>query len=194
MAKHPSGAAESYWLFDTGIGFCGVAWSAHGLTRLQLPESDRARTEDRLRERTHAAQPTDPPQAIAGAILEIELYLLGTRPDFTTAPLDLSAVPPFDRAVYDLAQRVNWGQVTTYGEIAKALGEPGAARAVGAALGRNPIPIINPCHRVVGSDGKAVGFSAFGGTLTKESLLYLEGIRIDGAPLLPGMEPRPRRR
>jgi methylated-DNA-[protein]-cysteine S-methyltransferase len=94
----------------------------------------------------------------------------------------------------DAARSVNWGHVITYGDIAKKIGEPGGARAVGAALGRNPVPIVIPCHRIVGSDGKAVGFSAFGGTLTKESLLFLEGIRIDGAPLLPGMEPRKRRK
>jgi methylated-DNA-[protein]-cysteine S-methyltransferase len=85
---------------------------------------------------------------------------------------------------------LDWGQTATYGELARQVGSPGAARAVGQAMGHNPVPIIIPCHRVLAAGRKIGGFSAYGGAVTKERLLALEGVHLgDGTPLLPGLLP-----
>ncbi|MDQ7850993.1 MAG: type II toxin-antitoxin system prevent-host-death family antitoxin [Armatimonadota bacterium] len=90
-------------------------------------------------------------------------------------PLDLSLVPPFERAVLQALRRIPPGQVRTYGQIARALGRPSAARAVGTACARNPLPLLIPCHRVVRSDGKLGGYSMRGGAALKRQLLEAEG-------------------
>ncbi len=96
-----------------------------------------------------------------------------------TVPLDLGAITDFQRQVYDHLTGVEYGRLTTYGEIAEALGlGPSAARAVGGAVGANPVSIVVPCHRVIGADGALHGFS--GGLSRKATLLRLEGIVVDG--------------
>ena len=87
--------------------------------------------------------------------------------EFDQVPLDLGGVPPFHRAVYADILMLGWGETTTYGDIARRLGDVGLARAVGQALGANPIPLIVPCHRVLASNGKTGGFSAPGGVRPK---------------------------
>jgi methylated-DNA-[protein]-cysteine S-methyltransferase len=180
-------AREHYCLFDTAIGLCGVAWSESGLTRLQLPQSDRGATERRLKAR--AAKCDNPPDAVRRVIAEIQRYLMGETVDFSAVGVDLANADAFQRKVYETARSLGWGQTASYGELALKIGEPGAAREVGQALARNPIPIIVPCHRIVASGNRIGGFSAPGGTLTKKWLLALEGA---GEPLLPGMLPMPR--
>jgi methylated-DNA-[protein]-cysteine S-methyltransferase len=103
---------------------------------------------------------------------ELDEYFSGTRHDFDL-DLDLSPVPAFHRQVLQELARVPFGQVTTYGALAAKVGKPHAARAVGGAMNRNPIPIVLPCHRVIGSDGSLVGYA--GGLERKELLLRLEG-------------------
>lgn len=94
--------------------------------------------------------------------------------------LDLSGVTSeFQRDVYDRLQEIEFGHVTSYGQIASDIGKPDQARAVGQAVGANPIPIVIPCHRVVGADGRLTGFS--GGLSVKVSLLKLEGVDVEGA-------------
>ncbi len=116
--------------------------------------------------------------------------MAGERIDFSGIALDLAGVGPFHRSIYEALCRVGWGETTTYGALARQAGDVGASRAVGQAMGRNPIPIIIPCHRVLASGGKPGGFSAFGGAVTKQRLLALEGVHLDGgAPLLPGLLP-----
>ena len=179
-----------YCLFDTAIGAVGVAWSAHGVTRLQLPESSRAATERRLRGRPASAFESQPPPPIERAIDAVQRYMTGERVAFSGIKLDLTGVGPFHCSIYEALRRIGWGETTTYGALAQQAGDPGASRAVGQAMGRNPVPVIIPCHRVLASGGKAGGFSAFGGTVTKQRLLALEGVHLDGgAPLLPGLLP-----
>jgi methylated-DNA-[protein]-cysteine S-methyltransferase len=182
-------APMRYCLFDTPIGPVGVAWRARRLSRLQLPEASRAATERRLRGRSATAMPDDPPPQIAGAIASIRSYLAGERIDFSAVALDLADVSPFHRRIYEALRRIGWGETTTYGALARQAGEPHAARAVGQAMGRNPLPIIIPCHRVLASGGKPGGFSAYGGAVTKQRLLELEGVRLgaEATPLLPGL-------
>jgi methylated-DNA-[protein]-cysteine S-methyltransferase len=183
----------SWCLFDTAIGACGVAWTSRGLTRLQLPEADRQVTEKRLRARTIGPS-ADPSPATGRAIAEIQRYLTGGKVDFTGVALDLAGVSPFYRRVYEAARAIGWGHVSSYGELARLAGCPGEAREVGQALARNPVAIIIPCHRILAKDKRIGGFSAYGGTLTKEHLLSLEGVVLDGdAPLLPGLLPARRR-
>jgi methylated-DNA-[protein]-cysteine S-methyltransferase len=177
-------------LFETAIGICGVAWSVRGLVALALPERDGAATEKRLRAKSHSACAAEPPPEIAAAIMQIQKYCAGERIDFSSVPLDLSAIDPFRRRLYETMRAIGFGQTTTYGELAKQTGASDweAARDIGAAMGKNPLPIVVPCHRVLAAGGKLGGFSAYGGTQTKEKLLALEGVRLDGgAPRLPGL-------
>lgn len=96
-----------------------------------------------------------------------------------SVPLDLSRVPPFHARVYEVARTIPPGTTLTYGEIARRLGEPGAARAVGQALGANPFAPIVPCHRVLAAGGGTGGFSADGGVATKRRLLEIEGVHLE---------------
>jgi methylated-DNA-[protein]-cysteine S-methyltransferase len=102
---------------------------------------------------------------------QIERYLSGNRTEFDL-PLELDG-SDFQRHVWDYLLTIPWGQTRTYGEVAEAIGAPGAARAVGTACGKNPVLIVVPCHRVVGSDGRLGGY--VGGKAVKEWLLALEG-------------------
>ena len=131
-----------------------------------------------------------PPAPVREAIALLERYFAGERIDFARVALDLVAVGSFHRAIYDVARSLGWGQTATYGELARQVGSPGAARAVGQAMGHNPVPVIIPCHRVLAAGRKIGGFSALGGALTKERLLALEGVHLgNGTPLLPGLLP-----
>jgi methylated-DNA-[protein]-cysteine S-methyltransferase len=175
-------------LFDTSLGTVGLAWSERGITRLQLPEAGRVATERRLRRHAPAAARADPTAAIEDVIDRLQRYMAGRRTDFSAIALDLAGISAFHRAIYDAARRVGWGETTTYGALARQAGAPDAARAVGQAMGRNPVPIIIPCHRVLASGRKIGGFSAHGGATTKQRLLGLEGVHLgDGAPMLPGL-------
>jgi methylated-DNA-[protein]-cysteine S-methyltransferase len=173
-----------YTLFATPLGHCGLAWSARGLTGVQLPEVDIHATRARMRRRFPDSPELAPPSTAQVAIDAITALLEG-RPgepsDLTHLPLDMDGVPPFHQRVYELTRRIPPGETLTYGEVAKQLGEPGAARAVGQALGANPYAPVVPCHRVLGAGAKGVGFSAHGGTQTKLKMLEIEGARF-GAP------------
>jgi methylated-DNA-[protein]-cysteine S-methyltransferase len=177
---------QYYCLFDTAIGTCGVAWSRLGVTRLQLPEADRSATEKRLGARSTRAGHAMPAE-IDQLIADMQGYMSGRKISFDSVAIDLGDVEPFRRKVYEAARALLWGQTVSYGELARRTGSPGTARAVGQALARNPVPIIIPCHRVLAKGRRIGGFSAPGGTVTKERLLALEGVSIDvGTPLLPG--------
>jgi methylated-DNA-[protein]-cysteine S-methyltransferase len=178
-------------LFPTAIGTCGVAWSEHGLVALALPERDETTTEKRLRSKSQSAGVAEVPAAIAQAISLIQKYCAGERVDFSSVPLDLSGVDASRRHVYETMRALRFGETTTYGALARRTGATDedweAAKIVGAAMGKNPIPIVVPCHRVLAAGGKPGGFSAYGGTATKEKLLALEGVHLDGNPRLPGL-------
>lgn len=107
------------------------------------------------------------------ALHQIGEYLRGERRTFYI-PLDLSASTPFQRQVYQAVMAIPYGQTRTYGQVAALIGSPNAARAVGAANGANPLPILIPCHRLVGADGRLRGYGGVGGTTTKQWLLDLE--------------------
>lgn len=119
-----------------------------------------------------------PPVHLLRALDALQAYLQ-RRIRVFDVPLDLGGVTDFQRQVYDHLMTIPYGHVVTYGDVAKALGMPdGAARAVGQAVGANPVSIVIPCHRVVGSDGALHGYG--GGLARKAALLRLEGIDVDG--------------
>jgi methylated-DNA-[protein]-cysteine S-methyltransferase len=172
----------SFALFDTPIGHCGLVWGERGLIGASLPESSAGATRARIRRRYAQAREAAPPADVQLVIARIVRLLNGEADDLMDIVLDMSAVPGFNRRVYDIARHIGPGTTRTYGEIAVQLGEPHAAREVGQALGANPFPIIVPCHRVLAAGGKAGGFSASGGTRTKLRLLEIERAPLGGSP------------
>lgn len=177
----PSMVAAGYALFPTAIGACGIAWSERGVLGLHLPAALEADTRASLARRFPEAAECDPPEDVEQAIAGITALLEGRRVDLSAVPLDMDAVPPFQRRVYDAARRIPPGRTRTYGEIAVELGGSDA-RAVGQALGQNPLAIIVPCHRVLAAGGQTGGFSAPGGVQTKLRLLAIERARPHGEP------------
>jgi methylated-DNA-[protein]-cysteine S-methyltransferase len=188
MATEPT--SVHHHVFDTGIGPCGVAWNARGLVGVQLPEANRAATERRLARRTGSAGAATAPPWVAAIAADIGRYLAGERVDFSAVSVDLSGLDPFRQRLYGALRTLSWGRTTTYGELARQLGASDweGAREVGEAMGRNPVPVVVPCHRVLAAGGKLGGFSAHGGAGTKAKLLALEGVHLDGnTPRLPGL-------
>lgn len=173
-------SAVGYTLFDTAVGRCGVAWGERGLIAVGLPEGRDAATCARLVRHAAGARELTPPPDVQTAIDGIVALTAGAPVDLAGVVLELDRVPDFERGVYEVARAVPVGATTTYGAIADRLGAgPAAARAVGQALGRNPWPIVVPCHRVVAAGGRLGGFSARGGTDTKLRLLEIERAHAD---------------
>lgn len=166
-------------VFDTALGEFGIGWTDAGVARVLLPGSDHAELAERLSR--DGAQPGRPTMAIDAVINRIEDYADGAAIDFADVSLDLGRVPAFHQRAYALLVKIGWGQTTTYGALARQLGDVTLSRAVGQAMGANPIPLIIPCHRVLASDGKPGGFSAPGGAESKLRMLALEGVTV-GAP------------
>ena len=164
-------------VFDTAVGPCRIAWTERGVCLLRLPTPALQRERER-----RGAQDGALPPAMREVVARVQRHLDGTADDFADVPLDLDGTPPFDRRVYEAARRVPSGEVTTYGAVAKSIGAPDAARDVGSALGRNPITIVIPCHRVLAANGALGGFSAFGGAELKRALLAIEGVTIEPHP------------
>ncbi|ATC23628.1 methylated-DNA--[protein]-cysteine S-methyltransferase [Caulobacter vibrioides] len=179
---------QGFALFDTAIGRCGLAWSQSGLIGVQLPEATPGAAWARLRKRFPDAVEADPPPELEAVIDRVRDLLAGDRDDLADIVLDVKGQSAFNLRVYAIARAIPPGETSTYGQVARALGEPGAARAVGKALGENPWPIVVPCHRVLGSSGSMGGFSASGGSATKAQLLTIEKARTSGAPTLFDLE------
>ena len=165
--------------FDTELGVCAVRWSAIGIAGVELPS--------RL---TRVLPPLGDgiavPDFVRVAIDGMAAVLAGERLDLGEIPLDDGRIDPFRRQVYAATRAIPPGTTATYGEIARAIGLPSGARDVGAALSRNPFPIVVPCHRVIAANGALTGFSAAGGLATKHRMLELEGAPGFGQQLLFG--------
>jgi methylated-DNA-[protein]-cysteine S-methyltransferase len=167
--------ASRFHLFDTAVGRCAMAWRENVITRVLLPAENDAHLVTSIKRRDPSATPSAPPANFAAVIDKICALTEGKAQRFDGAPIDRNAIEPFAARVYDALDAVPFGATATYGEIAERLGDKGLARAVGAALGANPFPIIIPCHRVTASGGGMGGFSAPGGLATKRKLLEIEG-------------------
>src|SRR4051794_9150362 len=181
----------AFALFDTALGLCAIVWGERGARAVSLVEGDAAATRGRLARRYPAATEADPPPPIAAAIAGIKANLDGQRHDFSGVEVDFGDLPSFNRAVYAVASSIPFGSTLSYGDVAQAVGEAGAAQAVGRALGQNPVPVIVPCHRVVAAGGRLGGFSAPGGADTKRRLLAIEAAKFGLGPDL--FDPPPRR-
>jgi methylated-DNA-[protein]-cysteine S-methyltransferase len=167
---------DQYHVFDSFLGLCGIVWSPKGVTRVQLPERDTSALHARM-PKGERQEREGLPRDVARAVAKLTRYFEGEKVDFVDLSLDLSACSAFNREVYEAARLVSWGETATYGELARRAGSPGAARAVGHALARNPVAIVIPCHRILSAGAKIGGFSAHGGIALKERLLGLEGVR-----------------
>jgi methylated-DNA-[protein]-cysteine S-methyltransferase len=173
----------AYTLFHTSIGACGIAWGARGIVAVQLPCANESATLARLLRAQGAAGGQRPGREIQRTMDDIVALLAGESRDLQHARLDLAQVPPFHQCVFEIVRKIPPGQTRSYGEVAALCGDRRAARAVGQAMARNPVPIIVPCHRVLAAGGRSGGFSAPGGVSTKLRLLAIEGALC--APLSP---------
>lgn len=161
-----------------------MAWGAHGILAMQLPEVDAAATQARLLKASGPLAQALPPPEVARAIAAVQALLAGQLQHIDaldmdacmeSVALDMQRVTDFQRRVYALTRRIPPGQTRTYGQLATALGNKNSARAVGHALGLNPFAPLVPCHRVLAASGKLCGFSAHGGVATKLQMLQTEG-------------------
>jgi methylated-DNA-[protein]-cysteine S-methyltransferase len=175
--------AQHYFIFETAGGFCGIAWNDVGITRFQLPTKSAAATERILLRRIPGAESAAPPPEVVEAVAAVKRYFEGEETDFSGFTLDLAEQDAFFKQIYAAARRIGWGHATTYGALAKELGAgPEAARDVGQAMAKNPVPLIIPCHRVLAAGGKVGGFSAPGGSAAKARMLELEGVHVAPRP------------
>jgi methylated-DNA-[protein]-cysteine S-methyltransferase len=175
---------QHFALFDSKIGLCAIAWGPRGINGTQLPMGGEAKIRTRISQRHADASEAEPTVEVQQAIDRITKLLAGERDDLTDIPLDLDGVPDFNRGVYAIARTIPPGKTVTYGDIAKQLGGVELSRDVGQALGRNPCPIVVPCHRVLAAGNKPGGFSANGGVVTKLKMLEIEGALVSHTPSL----------
>jgi methylated-DNA-[protein]-cysteine S-methyltransferase len=157
---------------ETAAGWVGIAWSEDGLLAVTLPQPDEVAALRRLPQPAGASPQPPPGLDIAGLAEKLRRYFLGEDVAFPE-PLHPGLGSAFQRQVWALTQAIPRGQTRTYGQLARLAGREGAARAVGQAMARNPWPVIVPCHRVVGHDGRLTGYG--GGLALKGDMLAMEG-------------------
>ena len=179
-----------YALFETALGWAGIAWDGGKLAGVYLPERDVEAARRGFLRRLPEAVEAGPPAHVQAIIADVRDLLAGGKPDLSGAPIDLARVPDFNARVYGICRAIPPGETLTYGEIATRLGDRLLARDVGAALGQNPWPIVVPCHRVTAAGGKLGGFSARGGAAAKRRLLTIEGAAA-AIPAPPKTKPAP---
>jgi methylated-DNA-[protein]-cysteine S-methyltransferase len=164
--------AGRFYLVETKLGWIGLVLLANGLRATTLPRASR---DDAFREVVEmgAVEPVSEVEAVAAARLVRDLA--EGRPADIAGLIDWNGVTGFRRAVLEEALRIPPGETRSYGWLAERVGRPRAARAVGRVMATNPLPIVVPCHRVIGSDGSLRGYGA--GLHVKEALLRAEGAR-----------------
>lgn len=161
LTGFPSEPSGHFWALSTEVGLC---WTGFGITRQAFLHTVSKKLPLNSALESHFPYPVRE---------QVESYLSGRRREFSL-PLDWGGMSPFQTAVYQAVLEVPYGRTKTYGEIAAQLGKPNAARAVGAANAANPLPLIIPCHRLVGADGALKGYGSGRGIPTKAWLLELE--------------------
>ncbi|HZS94920.1 MAG TPA: methylated-DNA--[protein]-cysteine S-methyltransferase [Chloroflexota bacterium] len=179
--------AESILAIDAGTivageaatpeGAFGAVFTSRGLARLTFPDESYTDVEAWPRKLAPEARVVDEHPALDALSAQLTAYFEGTLRDFSI-PLDLRGTP-FQLAVWQALTEIPYGETRSYGAIARAIGRPQASRAVGMANHQNPVPIVVPCHRVIGSNGTLTGYG--GGLLLKARLLELEGVMLISA-------------
>jgi methylated-DNA-[protein]-cysteine S-methyltransferase len=157
-------------VFETALGGLAIGWTEAGVSRVLLP----GEAPERMRERLVARGGVEDDTGQGEVVARIVAYAEGAEDAFRDVALDLSAVPELNRRIYEHIRGLGWGETTTYGAIARWLGDVAMSRTVGTAMGQNPIPLIVPCHRVLAADGRTGGFSSPGGVRAKMEMLALE--------------------
>jgi methylated-DNA-[protein]-cysteine S-methyltransferase len=165
---------QRFAIFDTALGHCGMVWTDRGIAGVNLPEGSEEKTRARVKKRFPEAIEAAPSADTQKIIAEVVALIAGEKIDFSHVTLDHAPLPEFSKRVYDIVRTIPIGHTLTYGDIAKKLGDVSLSREVGQAMGKNPTPVIMPCHRVVAASGKTGGFSAPGGVDTKMKLLSIE--------------------
>ncbi len=165
----------NYTIFDTDAGWVGILSSQVGLRRATLPQPSAQEARKLLGESANQAKRS--PHLFHSLTERLRSYFAGHRTTFNDR-LDLSGATLFQREVWETTTLIPYGETRSYGWVAEQIGEPGAARAVGQALGRNPLPVIIPCHRVLTSNGRLGGYSS--GIETKRKLLHMEAAAMPG--------------
>ncbi len=161
---------------DTPIGVLHIVATPKGVAQVDFVSTKQGRAQSKKTSPTPAAKQAR--AHIANALRQIREYFSGRRSDFDL-PLDLHGTPN-QQMVWQGLLEIPYGKTLSYGELAEKIGAPRAARAVGTACGRNPVPVIVPCHRVIGSTGGLHGYG--GGLWRKKLLLELEGVLPKGNP------------
>jgi O-6-methylguanine DNA methyltransferase len=173
-----------YDVFRVSLGWCAAARGGKGICAFVLPIPSAQIAEAEILALTAqwlpagAPAPRRSPSALRRLAEAAAQYFDGETVRFDEFPLDLSSGTPFQRRIWSVIGRIPYGQVRTYRWIGVETGRPEAARAIGRAVGANPVPLLIPCHRIVGSDGSLVGFSAAGGIGLKMKMLELEKVRM----------------
>jgi len=167
-----SNTKYEYTVFRTNWGYFGLCCSKTGIVRTSLPAKTKTAAENQLFKGLTGCVQNN---AIYKPLQDkIRAYYQGTYVDFSKTPVDLSLLTPFTQQISLLCMGIKLGNIMSYKDLAALAGRPNAARATGCVMARNPIPLIIPCHRVIGSDGSLGGFSAAGGTAAKKRMLALE--------------------
>lgn len=175
---------QQFAIFETTLGHCGITWTRRGIAGVDLPAGSEEKTRARVKKRFPEAIETPPSPEIQKIVSEVVALIAGEKIDFSHVVLDHAPLPEFSKRVYEIVRAIPIGHTLTYGDIAKKLGDVALSREVGQAMGKNPTPIIMPCHRVVAASGKTGGFSAPGGVDTKMKLLSIERRHGNHAPTL----------
>lgn len=162
-------------IFKTRFGWMGMAGGTEGIQRIFLPVAEKRQSSELMGK--HFPFWRESADFFKKEIGQIEEYFSGQRKEFRVS-LDFSSATPFQRSVYEILLTIPFGEVRSYGWIARKMDNEKALRAVGYANGKNKWPLIVPCHRVVGSNGALTGFSAFGGLDLKARLLQHEGVPV----------------
>ncbi|PIR20432.1 MAG: cysteine methyltransferase [Deltaproteobacteria bacterium CG11_big_fil_rev_8_21_14_0_20_47_16] len=150
----------NYTIFKTDIGLCKLGWMDSHIQSVKIDVKGKVSNEI--------------PSWLKPTVAKVQKHLSGKLQNFSDCPLDLSAVPLFHRSVYRVLCKVPAGKTVSYAELALRAGSPRAARAVGQAMAKNPLPILIPCHRVLTANGRIGNYSAGKGSVTKAKLLALE--------------------
>jgi len=176
----PKTAAAAIHIFPTDLGWIALAWRGEQLTRVSFghPSAAAASAALEVDDELTIVNEKDVPGWIRKLMARLQSFAAGNDERFEDVPLDLAHLSTFQMRVVRACRKISRGQVRSYGELAKAAGSPGAARAVGSVMSHNRYPIIVPCHRVVASGGSLGGFTARDGVNMKQRMLALEGVSL----------------